>query len=94
MTSTRVTAVALLVIFILNSFFLHTESASCCLSYTKKNIKCQRMKGYTIQTLMGICDMDAIIFHAKGGNFICADPSKEQTQKIIHCLTARAKSLS
>ncbi|KAG5850453.1 C-C motif chemokine 20-like [Anguilla rostrata] len=94
MASTRFFTVALLVIFTLNSFLPQTESVSCCLSYTKRNIHCQKLKGYTIQTYKGICDMDAIIFHTKAGKFICADPSKEQTQGTIQCLNARAKSLS
>ncbi|KAJ8396783.1 hypothetical protein AAFF_G00013820, partial [Aldrovandia affinis] len=94
MASTRRFAVALLVIFTLNTFLLHTESVSCCLSYTKRQIHCQRMKGYTIQTVMSICDMDAIIFHTNSGKFVCADPAKKQTQETIQCLSARAKSIA
>ncbi|KAG5850454.1 C-C motif chemokine 13-like [Anguilla anguilla] len=93
MANTRFFTVALLVIFTLNSFLPQIESVRCCLSYTKKKIHCQRMENYTIQTYMGICDMDAIIFHTKAGKSICADPSKEQTQRTIKCLKARAHNL-
>ncbi|KAJ8278087.1 hypothetical protein GJAV_G00083680 [Gymnothorax javanicus] len=93
MESSRFFTVTLLVIFTLNTFLLPAESASCCLSYTKKKIHCIRMKSYTIQTYMGVCDLDAIIFHSKAGHSICADPAKAQTQRTMHCLKARGRSL-
>ncbi|KAJ8279232.1 hypothetical protein COCON_G00062980 [Conger conger] len=94
MVSTRFIAVTLLVVFILQTFLLQTESASCCLSYAKKTPMCHRMKGFTIQTNMRNCDMDAIIFHTKAGKFICADPSKKLTQITVKCLNRRAMNLS
>ncbi|KAJ8279233.1 hypothetical protein COCON_G00062990 [Conger conger] len=93
MASTRFIAVTLLVVFILQTFLLQTESATCCLSYAKSIPKCHRMKRYTIQTDMGICDMDAIIFHTKRGASICANSSNGQTKMIIECLNARHKGL-
>ncbi|KAG9340102.1 hypothetical protein JZ751_022027 [Albula glossodonta] len=61
MASTRFFAVALLVIFTLNAFLLQTESVSCCLSYTKRNLHCKRMNGFTIQSMKEFCDLDAIM---------------------------------
>ncbi|KAI1891355.1 hypothetical protein AGOR_G00142960 [Albula goreensis] len=94
MASTRFFAVALLVIFTLNAFLLQTESVSCCLSYSKRNLDCKRMKGYTIQTMTDFCDLDAIIFHTKSGKFVCADPSKKETKRTIECISSRAKRIS
>ncbi|KAG9340103.1 hypothetical protein JZ751_022028 [Albula glossodonta] len=93
MASTRFFAVALLVIFTLNAFLLQTESASCCLSYTKKKLHCKRMDGYTMQTMTDFCDLNAIIFQTKSGRFVCADPAKDNTKRIIKCLTERTKIL-
>ncbi|KAI1891356.1 hypothetical protein AGOR_G00142970 [Albula goreensis] len=93
MASTRFFAVALLVTFTLNAFLPQTESVSCCVSYTKRNLHCKRMKGYTIQSMTDFCDLDAIIFHTKSDHLVCADPSKPETDRIIECLNAQAKDM-
>ncbi|XP_036378488.1 C-C motif chemokine 20b isoform X2 [Megalops cyprinoides] len=93
MANIRLGAVALLALLTLG-FFLEQADAGCCLSYVKKPFPCHRMKGYTIQDSKTTCDMDAIIFHTKGGKFICADPSKEWTSRRINCLKERAQSIA
>ncbi|KAJ8278088.1 hypothetical protein GJAV_G00083690 [Gymnothorax javanicus] len=94
MVSSRLFTMTLLVIFTLNTFLPQTESVSCCMRYAKTIPKCSKMKGFTIQTSMNICNMEAIMFHPKKGKPICADPAKAQTQWTIRCLNARAKRLS
>ncbi|KAM6971137.1 C-C motif chemokine 20b [Tautogolabrus adspersus] len=76
---------ALCSLLILTSFIERTESARCCLSYTRRHLKCDRMLDYTIQTINTSCDIHAVIFHAKG-KFICADPYASHTQKLMKCL--------
>ncbi|CAJ1081636.1 C-C motif chemokine 20b [Xyrichtys novacula] len=78
-----VTAVCSLLI--LSSFVDRTQSASCCLWYTRRHLKCNRLLGYTIQTINTSCDMNAVIFHLRG-RFICANPSSSHTQNLMKCL--------
>ncbi|XP_020512938.1 C-C motif chemokine 20b [Labrus bergylta] len=95
MTSGRVFLLAALYsFFILTTFIDSTESARCCLQYSRKHLKCSRMLGYTIQTNTASCDIEAVIFHAKG-KFICADPLSSHTQKLKMCIDGRrSKSAS
>ncbi|KAG7487432.1 hypothetical protein MATL_G00023410 [Megalops atlanticus] len=94
MANIRLCAVALLALFALCFFLERADAAGCCLSYIKRPFPCRKMKGYTIQDTKTTCDMDAIIFHTKGGKFICADPSKEWTSRRIDCLKERAQSIA
>uniref|UniRef100_A0A3P8P8V9 Chemokine interleukin-8-like domain-containing protein n=1 Tax=Astatotilapia calliptera TaxID=8154 RepID=A0A3P8P8V9_ASTCA len=59
-------------------------TASCCLRYSNRQPPCKRILGYTIQNINNACDINAIIFHAPG-RFVCADPSKPLTQKVMKC---------
>ncbi|XP_060920748.1 C-C motif chemokine 20b [Labrus mixtus] len=89
MTSGRVFLLAALCsLFILTTFIDSTESARCCLCYSRRHLKCSRLLGYTIQTSTASCDIEAIIFHGKG-TFICADPLSSHTQKLKRCLERR-----
>ncbi|KAL2085253.1 hypothetical protein ACEWY4_018573 [Coilia grayii] len=82
------------VLLVFNTFILPTESASCCLSYSRRPVRCQRLKGYTIQGITTSCDIKAIVFHAVGGRFICADPAQLWTQSRIRCLKETAMRMS
>uniref|UniRef100_A0A8B9L1Q1 C-C motif chemokine 20-like n=1 Tax=Astyanax mexicanus TaxID=7994 RepID=A0A8B9L1Q1_ASTMX len=65
-------------IFILHKLLsLSFFAASCCLSYTRRRLYCENLRGFTIQTIYGHCDLDA---------FICADPNKKRTQEMVRCL--------
>ncbi|XP_070709264.1 C-C motif chemokine 20b [Pempheris klunzingeri] len=81
---------ALCCLFILNTFIGGTQSASCCLRYTKHHFACRRLLGYTIQTIKSSCDIPAVIFHVPG-RFVCADPSVNWTQRGMRCLDERRR---
>ncbi|XP_018534813.2 C-C motif chemokine 20b [Lates calcarifer] len=71
---------ALCSLAILISFIGNTQSASCCMRYTRRPLPYKQIMGYTIQTINNSCDINAIIFHVPG-KFICADPSMKRTQQ-------------
>ncbi|KAL3040761.1 hypothetical protein OYC64_011705 [Pagothenia borchgrevinki] len=75
---------------ILSTFIGSTQSASCCLRYTSRRLPCQRLLGYTVQTINTSCEIEAIIFHLRG-RFVCADPSSIDTQREMKCVDERRK---
>ncbi|XP_071751509.1 C-C motif chemokine 20b [Centroberyx gerrardi] len=77
-------------LLILTSFIGSTQSASCCVSYSKRRLQCKRLTGYTHQNINGPCDINAIIFHLPD-RFVCADPSKELTQRMMKCVDQRKR---
>ncbi|CAK6968593.1 C-C motif chemokine 20b [Scomber scombrus] len=87
MASSKVSLLAALCsLAILFSCISSTQSASCCLRYSRRRMPpCSRVLGYTIQTIKTSCDINAIIFHLPGA-FVCADPSKHSTQIRMKCV--------
>ncbi|XP_053268266.1 C-C motif chemokine 20b [Pleuronectes platessa] len=75
---------------LLSTFICSTQSASCCLSYTKRMLPCKRIMDYSIQTINKSCDINAIIFHVLG-KFVCADPSQTWTQSRMSCVNEKKK---
>ncbi|XP_044033176.1 C-C motif chemokine 20b [Siniperca chuatsi] len=81
---------ALCSLVILTTFIGSTQSASCCLRYTKRHFPCKRLLGYTIQNINTSCDIDAVIFHIPG-RFVCADPLAKWTKRGVDCLDERKR---
>ncbi|XP_029004495.1 C-C motif chemokine 20b [Betta splendens] len=75
---------ALCCFVILTTFVCDTQSASCCVSYSRRPVHCRRLIGYTIQHI-NVCDLPAIIFHLPG-RFVCANPREEWTQRAMKCV--------
>ncbi|XP_022604460.1 C-C motif chemokine 20-like [Seriola dumerili] len=86
--------VCLLAVFctliILTTFSGSAQSASCCLRYTRRQLSCMRLLGYTIQNINTSCDINAIIFHLPG-RFVCADPSMNWTRRGMMCVDEMRK---
>ncbi|KAM4718731.1 C-C motif chemokine 20b [Anableps anableps] len=76
---------ALCSLLIVTSFIGSLESVTCCVKYTKGKIHCRQVEGYSYQTIKGSCDINAIIFYLRG-RYVCADPSKEWTKRVVNCL--------
>ncbi|XP_040921907.1 C-C motif chemokine 20b [Toxotes jaculatrix] len=92
MASSKVCLVASLCsLVILTTFIGSTQSASCCLRYTRRPLPCRRLLGYTIQTINTSCDISAIVFHVPG-RFVCADPSQKWTQRGMKCVDEMRKT--
>ncbi|XP_017269566.1 C-C motif chemokine 20b [Kryptolebias marmoratus] len=83
MASSKVCLVAALCSFIiLTTFISSTESARCCMNYSKHRPAFKRILTYYKQTITGSCDINAIIFYLRG-KFLCADPSVQWTKKAM-----------
>ncbi|XP_028648208.1 C-C motif chemokine 20-like [Erpetoichthys calabaricus] len=91
MVSCKPVLISLLLLWILNVSAMYED---CCVSYTRKQMKCHAMKGYSIQTSRDLCNIDAIIFYTKWGKQICADPSQQWVMDIINCLKHRVKLIA
>ncbi|XP_068566346.1 C-C motif chemokine 20b [Cebidichthys violaceus] len=91
MASSKVCLLAVLCsLVILTTFIGSTQSASCCMMYTSRQLSCHRLMGYTIQTIINSCDINAIIFHLPG-RFVCANPSSKWAQRAMKCLDERRR---
>ncbi|XP_045566877.1 C-C motif chemokine 20 isoform X1 [Salmo salar] len=71
-----------------------TQSAHCCLKYTRHPLQCRRLKNYTHQPITSSCDIHAVIFHTRMDKFVCADPSQDWTQRVQRCLLKRQENTS
>ncbi|XP_070784431.1 C-C motif chemokine 20b [Enoplosus armatus] len=88
----KVCIVAALCSFVfLATFIGSTQSASCCLRYTKHPLPCKRLLGYSIQNINTSCDIDAVIFHVPG-KFVCANPAAKWTKRRMDCLDERRRT--
>ncbi|XP_061661576.1 C-C motif chemokine 20b [Syngnathoides biaculeatus] len=74
----------------LTSFAGKTRSASCCLRYIRRQLPCQRISAYTLQSTGKSCDINAVILHLPG-RFLCADPAADWTQRVMRCLDERRR---
>uniref|UniRef100_UPI0037E8E427 C-C motif chemokine 20b n=1 Tax=Semicossyphus pulcher TaxID=241346 RepID=UPI0037E8E427 len=77
-------------LLVLTTFIGSTQSANCCVSYARRNIRRNMLLGYTIQTINKSCDINAVIFHVKG-RFVCANPSASCTQKLMKYIDEKRK---
>ncbi|XP_044196129.1 C-C motif chemokine 20b [Thunnus albacares] len=94
MASGKTYLVAALCSFIIISTFVSsTQSASCCLSYSRRRLQCKQLSGYTIQTINTSCDINAIIFHPRR-KFVCADPSMNRTLMMMKCVDDKRKTIT
>ncbi|XP_051538131.1 C-C motif chemokine 3-like 1 [Myxocyprinus asiaticus] len=75
---------------ILGAFIMGIDSASCCLKYTQRQIRCKILKRYNIQDITRSCDIPAIIFYTENGKSVCADPDQLWVQRRVECLDFKA----
>ncbi|XP_061777536.1 uncharacterized protein LOC133569317 isoform X2 [Nerophis ophidion] len=80
--STALTALLLLIICTGS-----TQSASCCVKnmVMRGKLSCQRLLGYSFQTIKNSCDIKSVIFHLPA-RFLCAEPTDSKTQKLMQCI--------
>ncbi|XP_051969325.1 C-C motif chemokine 20b [Xyrauchen texanus] len=76
--------------FLMGAFIMGIDSASCCLKYTQRQIRCKILKHYHIQDITRSCDIPAIIFYMDNGKSVCADPEKPWVQRIVKRLDFKA----
>ncbi|XP_026061586.1 C-C motif chemokine 20-like [Carassius auratus] len=92
---TRISAtVIVLLVAALSVLCTDASALSCCRKYTKGKIPMAIIKGFSIQTMMRNCHIDAVILHTKRGSNICTDPSKRWVMDIVHKLRERVQVIS
>ncbi|XP_041120629.1 C-C motif chemokine 20-like [Polyodon spathula] len=89
-----VATMALLLTFNLFSEQVSAQYQDCCMSYSKKALPCPRIRGYSIQSVKDLCNIEAVVFHTIRGKNICADPSQEWVMDRIACLNNRVKRMA
>ncbi|XP_077410373.1 C-C motif chemokine 20b [Vanacampus margaritifer] len=86
------TVYLLTALLILITFTGSSHSASCCLRYfePRRELPCQRVLGYTYQSMGKSCDINAVILHLPR-RFLCAEPTASWTQRAMQCVDERRR---
>ncbi|KAL0966465.1 hypothetical protein UPYG_G00295600 [Umbra pygmaea] len=67
---------------------------TCCKSYSSGRLTIDRICGYSIQTITGPCNINAIIFHSVKGKHICVDPKQVWVMATVRKLREKAERLN
>ncbi|XP_069013304.1 C-C motif chemokine 20a.3 [Embiotoca jacksoni] len=93
MQSIKVTVMA---ITLLTVCLLATDTsavrADCCPKYMKGKLRFSIIRGYSVQTVKEMCDIDAIIFHTTKGK-ACTDPSLRWVMIYVNLLGSEAQKV-
>ncbi|XP_051985135.1 C-C motif chemokine 20a.3 [Xyrauchen texanus] len=88
------TTTIILIITALSVICTDASALSCCRKYSKAVIRYMAViKGYSIQTIKGKCNINAVIFHTNGGRNICTDPSKIWVMDNIRKLRDKVQAI-
>ncbi|XP_026169416.1 C-C motif chemokine 20a.3 [Mastacembelus armatus] len=86
--------VTVMVITFLTVCLLPTNTSAvyheCCRRYMKIKIPFVAIKGYSVQTDIELCPINAIIFHTKKGK-ACTDPSLNWVMDYVNRLRNKAQ---
>ncbi|CAL8281630.1 unnamed protein product [Lota lota] len=84
---------AVLTLAIICLYATQTSAAShaCCREFSRGRIPFRVIRGYSVQSVVELCSIDAIIFHTKKGE-ACADPALEWVQNYIHRISTKART--
>ncbi|CDQ96535.1 unnamed protein product [Oncorhynchus mykiss] len=100
MAQIRAPVVVLLVLLAVGLFAAEVSAAKqgfprgCCTSYSQGRMDMYHILGFSIQTVIDGCNIDAIIFHTFRGRFQCVDPTKGWVMKAVRKLRERAERLN
>ncbi|XP_053343242.1 C-C motif chemokine 20-like [Clarias gariepinus] len=86
-------AVTLVLLLTVSLFCQDTAAWACCRRYSKGQLPVSLIQGYSIQTIHGQCNINAIIFHTFGGRKVCADPTHSWVRHSIQQLTTKVLAL-
>ncbi|XP_035615392.1 C-C motif chemokine 20-like [Oncorhynchus keta] len=99
MAQIRAPVIVLLVLLTVGLFAVEVSAAKqgfprgCCTSYSQGRIDIPLIRGFSVQTVIDGCNIDAIIFHTVRGRFPCVDPTKGWVMKAVRKLRERAEQL-
>ncbi|XP_038859225.1 C-C motif chemokine 20-like [Salvelinus namaycush] len=100
MAQIRAPVIVLLVLLAVGLFAAKASAAKqgfptgCCTRYSQGRIDIGLIRGFSVQTVMDNCNIDAIIFHTVSGRFPCVDPTKGWVMKAVRKLRERAERLN
>ncbi|XP_036409576.1 eotaxin-like [Megalops cyprinoides] len=92
MAQFNLSTVCLLLVLAVSLFTLQAESA-CCTKYSRAELPKSLIKGFSVQNI-GLCNINAVIFHTRGGRKVCADPAKPWVMDMIQELRSTVESMS
>ncbi|XP_066509076.1 C-C motif chemokine 20-like [Hoplias malabaricus] len=93
MTQISGSALTLLLVLTVSLCCQNATAFACCRKYTKGEIPFGIIRGYSIQTMRGVCNIDAIVFHTSIGRNVCADPAQSWVMESIRKLKEKVKAL-
>ncbi|XP_036410783.1 uncharacterized protein LOC118796060 [Megalops cyprinoides] len=93
MAQFNLSTVCLLLVLTVSLFTLQAESA-CCTKYSRAELSKNLIKGFSIQTIGGRCNINAVVFHTLGGRKVCADPAKSWVMDMIQELRSTVQKMS
>ncbi|KAG7457090.1 hypothetical protein MATL_G00242920 [Megalops atlanticus] len=92
MAQFNLSTVCLLLVLAVSLFTLKAESA-CCTKYSKAEFPKNLIKGFSVQNI-GICNINAVLFHTRGGRKVCADPAQPWVMDMIQELRTAVVKMS
>ncbi|XP_041127261.1 C-C motif chemokine 20-like [Polyodon spathula] len=96
MAHCKLLVVAMALLLTLNMFSeqVSAQYQDCCMSHSKKALPCRGIRGYSIQSVKDLCNIEAVVFHTIRGKNICADPAQKWVMDRITCLKNRVKGMA
>ncbi|XP_037312963.1 C-C motif chemokine 20-like [Pungitius pungitius] len=67
---------------------------ACCMSYNRKPVPFQRIRGYKEQTTRENCHIEAIVFYTVKKNAICATRKDKWVRRNLELLSLKLKKMS
>ncbi|KAG7457091.1 hypothetical protein MATL_G00242930 [Megalops atlanticus] len=93
MAQFNLSTVCLLLVLAVSLFTLQAESA-CCTKYSRVELPKNLIKGLSIQTIGGVCNINAVVLHTLGGRKVCVDPAKPWVMDMIQELRSTVQKMS
>ncbi|XP_073347625.1 C-C motif chemokine 20a.3 [Pagrus major] len=91
-----VMAIALLTFCLLKANTTAAASAGCCRNYTTRKLPFPAIRGYSVQTITGMCHINAIIFHYtfnKKKGMACTNPALPWVMDYVNRLRNKAQKV-
>ncbi|KAG7457088.1 hypothetical protein MATL_G00242900 [Megalops atlanticus] len=89
----NLSTVCLLLVLAVTLFSLQADAA-CCTKYSRSEIPINLIKGFSVQTNTGWCNINAVIFLTQKGRKLCADPAKPWVMDRIQELRKRVQKIA
>ncbi|XP_030259358.1 C-C motif chemokine 20a.3 [Sparus aurata] len=89
-------AIALLTFCVLGANTTSAAYSECCRSYTTRKLPFPAIRGYTVQTIKGVCHINAIIFHYtfdKKKGRACTNPALPWVMDYVDRLRTKAQKV-